>query len=296
MLKLNIKKSILSISSPGTHLVHDDPELARTVTRDCNAYAADLKKRHPDRFGYFASLPLPDVALCLREIETSTAEGCDGFVMLTNGHGVYPGDAALDPVFDELNKRHAVVFFHPTTPTCPCSAEAQAQGQRPQKAAPLAAQFPNPMLEFFFDTARIVANLFLSGTVKRCPDVRFIFAHCGGAMPPMLSRFTGFSTLVPGPWQGTSEDEARAAFNRQVWFDVAGFSFPGQIKGLLEGSGVGTERLLYGSDYPFTKANGVEMLAGVMDGSVKEMFDEGQVKDLYHRNAEKLFGSAAEKL
>ena len=296
MDKLNIRKSILSISTPGTHLVHNNPQLARTVTRDCNAYAADLKTRRPDRFGYFASLPIPDVALCLREIETCTKEGCDGFVMLTNGHGVYPGDEGLDPIFDELNRRKAILFFHPTTPTCPCSPEAQAQGESPQKAAPFAGKYPNPMLEFFFDTARIVANLFLSGTIKRCPDIKFIFAHCGGAMPPLLSRFTGFSTLVPGPWQGTPEEEAREIFNRQVWFDVAGFSFPGQIKGLLEGSGVGHDRLMYGSDYPFTKSDGVGMLAGMMDDGAKSMFDEEQMKDVYHRNAERLFALQETKM
>ena len=290
MEQLNIQKSILSISSPGTHLIHNNASLAATVTRDCNAYAADLKKRHPDRFGYFASLPIPDVDLCLREIETCIVEGCDGFVMLTNGHGVYPGDAALDPIFNELNKRNAILFFHPTTPTCPCSPSAT----QPQKAAPFAGRYPNPMLEFLFDTARIMANLFLSGTITRCPNIKFIFSHCGGAMPPLLSRFTGFSTLVPGPWEGVSEEAAREALNRQVWFDVAGFAFPGQIRGLVEGAGVEASRLLYGSDYPFTKAEGVEMLAGAMDEGVQGMFSEEQIEDVYHRNAEALFGLTEE--
>ena len=285
MDNLNIRKSILSISTPGTHLIHDNPELAKTVTRDCNAYAADLKKRHPDRFGYFASLPLPDVDLCLEEIDTSSKEGCDGFVMLTNGHGIYPGDTFLDAIFDELNRRKAILFFHPTTSCC-----LSAPGAQPQPAVPLASKYPNPMLEFFFDTARTMTNLFLSGTIVRCPDIKFIFAHCGGAMPPLLSRFTGFSTLVPGPWQGTSEEEAKRILNSQIWFDTAGFAFPGQIRGLMEGGGVEIGRLVYGSDFPFTKAEGVEMLAGRMDKGVKGMLDEGEVEDLYYRNAERLFG------
>lgn len=95
---------------------------------------------------------------------------------------------------------------------------------------------------------------------------------------------------MPGPWQGVSEDEVRETFNRQVWFDMAGFSFPGQIKGLVDGAGVGHSRLLYGSDYPFTKAPGVDMLAGMMDEGVKSLFDESQIEDLYHKNAEALFG------
>ena len=127
----NIKKSILTVSSPGTHLVAGNHKLADELSRECNRYAADLKKRMPDRFGYFASLPIPEVETCLREIKLASEEGCDGFIMMTNGHGIYPGDSSLDPIFDELNRRQATLFFHPTTPFCPCSPEAIAAGQSP---------------------------------------------------------------------------------------------------------------------------------------------------------------------
>jgi hypothetical protein len=50
-------------------------------------------------------------------------------------------------------------------------------------------------MEFLFDTARIVVNLFLSGTIKRYSNINFIFPHACGALPPLLSRFTGFSQL-----------------------------------------------------------------------------------------------------
>ena len=286
---LNIRKSILSVSSPGTHLIPGNDELAAEIARGVNKFGSDLKTRLPDRFGYFASLPIPNVQLCLEEIGKSIEEGCDGFVMMTNGHGVYPGDPGLDPVFDELNRRKAVLFFHPTTPTCACSPSDLQAGKTPEKAAPFAGKYPNPMLEFFFDTARVVTNLFLSGTVKRCPDIQFIFAHCGGAMPPMLSRFTTFSSLLPGSWTQVSEQEAREAFAKQVWFDIAGISFPGQIRGLLE-TGGDSSRLFYGSDYPFTRPAGVEMLVKQMDNGVKGLFDDEQIEAIYHGNAEKLFG------
>lgn len=245
MNRMNIQKSILSISSPGTHLVSGNDELAAKLSRQCNEYAADLKKRMPDRFGYFATLPIPDVDTCLREIRLASEEGCDGFVMETNGHGVYAGDEILDPVFDELNKRKAVLFFHPTTPMCPCTPEAIAAGQQPVKAAPFFGRYPNPMMEFLFDTTRAIIHLFLSGTVRRCPDIRFIFSHLGGAMPPLLSRFSEYANFVPVPWTKTSEAEVREAFKKQIWFDLAGFGFPGQIQGLLAAGGE-VDKLLCG--------------------------------------------------
>ncbi|KAF2725896.1 amidohydrolase 2 [Polychaeton citri CBS 116435] len=294
MDKLNISKSILSVSSPGTHLVYGDSALAAKVTRECNAYGADLKKRMPDRFGYFASLPIPDVALCLQEIKQSAEEGCDGFVFLSNGHGFYPGDTMFDPIFEELDRRHATVFFHPTTPCVACTnPKAAAIGAntegKPTQATPFADKFPNPMLEFMFETSRLLTNLFLSGTVRRSPNVKIILPHLGGTFPPIFSRWTGFSTLVPGPWEGVSEDEARATLKKQFWFDLAGFPFPGQIKGLTEGVGVGTDRIMYGSDYPFTKAPGVEMLAEKMDEGMKGAFCDEEIEGMYFRNAEKLF-------
>ena len=309
MEKTGIKKSIISVSTPGTNLVYKDPDLAAKVTRESNSYAADLKRRIPDKIGYFASLPIPDVDLCLEEIERCEKEGCDGFVLLTNGHGQYLGDPIFDPIFDELNKRKAVLFIHPTTACIKCTDPAliratNANAEKPTKATPLLGKFPNPMLEFLFDTARVVSNLFLSGTIRRCPDLRIILPHLGGASPPLLSRWTGFSTLVGmSGWQSTTQEEAREAFNRQFWFDMAGFPFPGdererkkgeggQIVGLLKGAGVEHTRLLYGSDFPYTKAEGVEFLLRQMDEGMQAMFGKEEVEDMYHRNAEELFGLA----
>ena len=295
---LGIQKSILSISTPGSHLVYTNDTLARTLTRRINSYASALKSRHPTRFGYFASLPIPDIEGSLAEIPLALSEGCDGFVLLTNSHGTYLGDPALDPIFDELNRRKALIFIHPTTPKiCPCSVSAGASNastEIPTSATPFAGRIPNPMQEFFFDTARVVANLFMSGTIQRCPDLRIILPHLGGAFPPLLSRWTGFSELVPGPWEGVKEEVVKEAMAKQIWFDMAGFAFPGQIKGLMLGVGVGHERLMYGSDYPFTKAEGVKMLLGKMDAGVRVLFSEGKVEDLYYRNAEKLLGVANE--
>lgn len=93
---------------------------------------------------------------------------------------------------------------------------------------------------------------------------------------------------MPGPWEGVPEPEVIEAFKTNVWFDMAGFVMPSQIRSLLYGVGVPHSRLLYGSDFPFTKAEGVEMLLGQMDKGVKELFDEEQIADLYNRNAKKL--------
>lgn len=108
MEKAGIAKSILSISSPRTHLIPGNDGLALKVTRECNEFAAQLKRQHPDKFGFLASLPLPDVNGSL-EAHSFDVLNADGIAVKTNMHGVYMGDPVLDPVFLELNRRHATV-------------------------------------------------------------------------------------------------------------------------------------------------------------------------------------------
>src|SRR6185369_10322070 len=54
-----IQAAVTSISSPGVHF--GDAAAARDLARRCNEISARLVSDHPDRFGAFATLPLPDV-------------------------------------------------------------------------------------------------------------------------------------------------------------------------------------------------------------------------------------------
>lgn len=172
----NVSKSILSISSPGTHIVPGADELGRNLTRHCNAYAASLKQQYPDKFGFWAALPLPDVDAALKEIDLSLEEGADGFGMMTNYHGFYLGAKELEPVFEKLNHVGATVFIHPTKP-CTHHASPNTSSSTTTDALPLGDQYPIPVFEFLFDTARAVINLFLSGTVEKYPSITFIIPY-----------------------------------------------------------------------------------------------------------------------
>ena len=92
----------------------------------------------PGRFGAFAALPLPDAGASLAELARSLDElKLDGIGLMTHHGDVYLGDPRLDGVFDELNRRAATVFVHPTTPLCCGDAFLD---------------YPRPALEFIFDT------------------------------------------------------------------------------------------------------------------------------------------------
>jgi len=171
--------------------------------------------------------------------------GADGVVLETNTHGVCLGDPRLEPVFAELDRRAAVVFLHPTSPVC---WERSALGR------------PRPMVEFVFDTARTVTDLLFAGTLNRCPDLKVIVPHCGGALPVLADRINDFMRLfMPG---GQEAPDAVAQL-RRLHYDLAGPAFPRQVPALLRLAA--PERLLYGSDYCWTPAPAAEAHAASFD-------------------------------
>ncbi|WP_106432162.1 amidohydrolase family protein [Streptomyces sp. Tu6071] len=266
MRRGDITKSYLSISSPGVHF--GDDTAARALARDVNEYGARVRDAHPERFGLFASLPLPDVEGSLAEAAYALdVLGADGVAVESNHHGVYLGDARFAPLWEELNRRGALVFVHPTSPP---HADAVDLGR------------PRPMLEFLFDTARTASDLVFHGVLTRTPDIRWVLTHGGGALPLLADRMDLFRKGVIGG-EGPDVVEQLGA----LWYDMAGTPFPRQIPALA--AAFGTERLLYGSDYCWTPASGALDQITSVDGAAPPS-GGGTWRDLTSRNAAKLFG------
>ena len=276
---VGISKSILSITSPGTHLVPGNDKMARNLARECNIFASNLKKEYPTRFGFWASLPLPDLRGSLAEIPAALDElNADGFVLQTNHQGVYLGDPKFEPVFALLNERKATLFIHPTTPCIAATAES------PCVAATPLTKYASPMLEFYFDTARCVSDLLISGMVFKHPQITFLISHCGGALPPLIERISAISTAWLG--QPLSTKSVRELFRKQFYFDLAGFPFPDQIHAMLRL--VDSTHFLFGTDFPFTPGETVRGLAARLGKELPGVFNEEEIKNIYTRNAQRL--------
>lgn len=286
MGRAHILHSILSITSPGTYLAPGNTQLCRKITRETNTELATICAAHTDRFSFFASLPLPDVEGSIQEIDHALdVLGAKGFSLLTNANGVYLGEAALDDVFQKLNERSAVIMIHPTTcRLCSSTGPQPNHEAHSEEAVPL-PQYPRPMLEFFFDTARAVSHLILSKTVERNPNITFIVPHCGSVLPSIIERFTSYSTLIYGN-SAISSDDVRRMFKTRFFFDLAGFPFPDQIHGLLRFTDA--SRLLYGTDYPFLPAEAVVELVQRNDREIEALFGFEAQRCIYSDNARKL--------
>jgi predicted TIM-barrel fold metal-dependent hydrolase len=161
-----IDTAVLSVSSPGVHF--GDDSAARALGRRLNDFAASVVADHPSRFGWFASLPVPDIDGALAEIDYAFyALGTDGILLEKSFHGTYLGDPCLEPIFTALDDRAAVVFIHPTSLVC---WRQCALGR------------PRPMIEFIFDTARAVTTCCSPVSWTAIPGYRSSFriaaAHC----------------------------------------------------------------------------------------------------------------------
>jgi predicted TIM-barrel fold metal-dependent hydrolase len=214
-----------------------DIAATRRIAREWNEYAADLARDHAGRFAVFATLPLPDVDAALAEIAHALDTlGAVGFGLVTNYGDKWPGDEAFAPVFDELNRRKAVVYFHPTD-------SPAFDGILPD--------VPSPMIEFPFDTTRAIVSLLFSGTFTRCADIRWIFSHGGGALPMLAARIAGIA-------KNRKDLSARVPNGvlpelKKLHYDIAGVIDPIPFNAIR--SLVGSSQLLFGTDFPFWSPN-----------------------------------------
>jgi 6-methylsalicylate decarboxylase len=231
--RVGIATAMLSATAPGVWF--GDASEARRLARELNEYAAArMVGDHKGRFGLFAVLPLPDVDGSLRELEYALDTlGADGVGMLTSYGNAWLGDARFAPILDELNRRKAVVYTHPTDAAC-------CQG--------LIARVPNQMLEYPMDTTRTIASLLVTDTATRCPDVRFIFSHAGGTLIGVAGRLLG-AEMSAANLSKAAAPGSRLHHLRRFYYDTAGSANPVNMQALK--TLVGVSQIVFGTDAPF---------------------------------------------
>jgi predicted TIM-barrel fold metal-dependent hydrolase len=226
--------AIVSVSTPG--VCFGNLEQSRRLARVCNEFGAELARDHKGRFGMFAILPLVDIEGSLREIEYALDTlKLDGIGLMTSYGDVWPGNKKFAPIFDELNRRKAIVYFHPTAPTC-CTH--------------LVPGIASAVIEFLTDSTRCITDLLYSGTFTRCPDIRWIFSHGGGSLPMLAGRITG---AIERPHMKPVKAMLKNGVMhelKKLHYDVASVSSSQISMNALLALAPLTQ-ILFGSDYPF---------------------------------------------
>jgi 6-methylsalicylate decarboxylase len=202
-------------------------------------------RQYRPRFGQFATLPLPDVDGSLTELAYCFDQlGVEGVVLLSNHAGIPLGDKRFHAVLAELDRRAAIVLLHPTV----CAGHDELSSGRSQA-----------MMEFLFETARTVTDFILSGAADRFSRIRLIVPHLGGVLPSLAKRIELFRTIDGEPADRTTVAETLGRF----YYDLTGTPTKSQIAGLTRMAK--PDRLLYGSDYAWTRREDVLRLLTALD-------------------------------
>jgi predicted TIM-barrel fold metal-dependent hydrolase len=116
---LDVPSAIVSVSAPGATFLPQAADAA-ALARDLNDFNADVVASRPDRFGFFATIPMPHVDEAVSETVRALDElKADGVVLLANHGGTYLGENGQDELFKALDTHSAVVFIHPADLPCP---------------------------------------------------------------------------------------------------------------------------------------------------------------------------------
>jgi predicted TIM-barrel fold metal-dependent hydrolase len=257
MKELGISSAIVSVTAPGTSVYADDIDKGRALARKCNEYCAKLAKDEPTRFGWFATLPpLTDVAGCLKEINYAFHHlGADGVTVLSthpyNGTSLYLGNELVHPVWEKLNSINAVAFIHPSGSIMP----------QVNKYA------PKPLFDYPQETTRTAADLILSGTKAKYPNVKMILSHAGGTLAFLAPRVFAFDSAL------RTAEQLQGDF-RSFYFDTALSSSNGQLRALLDV--VDPTHIFFGSDVPYAPIGAVKLITTRLD----DFFSDEEYKHL----------------
>jgi predicted TIM-barrel fold metal-dependent hydrolase len=247
MDRLGVEMAVLSAPTGGT--VAD--EANRRTVRFMNDTAHHIVEEHPDRFAFFAAIPVPlDVNAALDEIAYALDElGAVG-LGITSSYGVgdgahYLGSDAFDPFWEELNRRKAVVFVH-------------------GDMTPNSNRWPNkflgiPVTEVPNETYKAAADLVTTGKKNAFDQVKIILSHSGGSTPFLASRVAGLSSYLGST---LSADEIIESF-QTFYYETALSGFKTNLTALE--AFVPADHIMFGTDYPAVSVDTAAWYTGNVD-------------------------------
>ena len=258
-----IDVQVLTLTSPGTH-VHP-PKLAVGYARMVNDALAAITRERGDRFTALATLPLNDPIASAAELERAMDQlGFRGVMVFGNVNGVALSDPRFFPLYERANTRKAVFYIHPTHPV---GVDAMRE------------YWLMPLVGFPFDTTLAAASLVFSGVMERFPDITWVLAHLGGAIPYLAERLDRGYRAFPACRESISRPPS--TYLKALYYDTVNFD-PRALRLAIDFAGI--DHLLAGSDFPH------------QIGSLRSMVESVQALDLSARDAEKILGGNAARL
>lgn len=260
-----ISKQVLTFTSPGTHIESTDRSVV--LAMKVNDALAQIKDERTNRFAALATLPLNNPSAAAKEFDRATNElGFAGFMLFSNANGTALSDECFWPLYEKANEEKSVFFIHPIHPV---GVEAMLD------------YWLMPLLGFTFDTTLAAAKLVFSGVVEQFPNIRWVLAHLGGAIPYLAERLDRGFYAFKDCRQNISKPPSE--YLKIFYYDTVNFD----TKALqLAIDFAGTDQILAGSDYPHQIGSIEKMLQSINELEIGLEAKE----DILWNNTVKLLG------
>ena len=263
MDRFDIRTGLLSVRNPR----------ARVTVEQCRAIndsAAEMVADHPTRFGALTYLPQYDVDAATEEaVRALDVLGLDGISLNPSVDKRYLGAPEYEPLMAELGRRRAVVLLHPTAP--PYFDD-------------FGLAIRSSVIEYVFETTRAIANLILSGTIERHPEIRWITAHAGGAAPYIAARLAEQGERFDPAVRELAPDGV-INYMKTLYYGTAQATSLYTLRALTEL--VGPSRIVFGTDLPISPPSLIEESDAILEGF--DGFTAQDLETIQSGNARTLF-------
>jgi len=252
---------------------------ARDIARRANETLAEIVSTHPSRFGAVATLPALDPDGSLAEISYALDTlKLDGIATSTSHNETYLGEPQFDPWLEELNRRSATLFIHPVTT---------------KAGSTLLMGLHDSVVEFMFETTRMIINMVVTGTKKRFSQIKMISTHGGGTIPYVVSRIQTLEhTFGVGPGRlPLSAEEIREGM-ASFYYDLTAATSEEQLFAILKL--VPVSQLLMGLDFPLMPKS--SFAPAISDVGRYPAFSEADLRSLSYESAFRLFPKLSERI
>ena len=252
---------------------------ARDIARRTNEFLAAIVSQHPDRFGAVATLPALDADGAIAEIGYALdVLKMDGVTTTTSINDVYLGEPQFDPWLQELNRRSATFFVHPTITK---AGETLLMGLNAS------------VIEFMFDTTRMITNMVATGAKKRFSQIKVIAAHGGGTIPFLVDRIQTLEhTFGVGPGRlELSSKEVRDGI-ASFYYDITAATSEAQLGAILKL--VPVSQLLMGLDFPLMPES--TFAPAIADVGRYPAFSQGDLRSISYDNAFRVYPELARRI
>lgn len=256
--------SIVSLTCPSVYWGGEEISTATAIMM--NDDMAEQQSTYPDRIRWFATLPWQYPEKAIAELERACEKGAVGVFVSASISGMSLTDPSFASIWDAIDQRELPVLIHPGAPP----------GVGEMDMAKYNLVFS---VGFMFDTTLAIARMIFDGFFDRYQKLKIIACHAGGALPYLVGRLdTAFDNMPPCR---EVISERPSTYYENLYFDSLAYTQEA-LELCLHVSG--SDRLLYGSDYPHN--------VGDMKGNLARVnaFAPDIAAKVRGKNAEQLFG------